>query len=58
MNDHRPQTTDQILASNVEVLALVNGRYELVKRSRIRETAASRLLPGFGVSVGYLFRGE
>ena len=41
----------------VEVLALVNGRYELVHRSRHGETAASRLLPGFEVSVGYLFRG-
>jgi Uma2 family endonuclease len=42
----------------VEVLALVNGRYELVQRSLPGETAASRLLPGFQVSVGYLFRGE
>ena len=41
-----------------EVLALVNGRYELVKRSLLGEVAASRLLPGFEVSVGYLFRGE
>ena len=45
----------------VEVLALVNGRYELVQRSRhgeTAETAASRLLPGFEVSVAYLFRGQ
>ena len=41
----------------VEVLALVNGRYELVKRSHYGETATSRLLAGFDVSVGYLFRG-
>ena len=41
----------------VEVLALVKGRYELVKRSLQGETAASQLLPGFTVSVGYLFRG-
>lgn len=41
----------------VEVLALVNGRYELVKRSLPGETAASRLLPGFEVVVAYLFRG-
>lgn len=41
----------------VEVLALVNGRYELVKRSLPGETAASRLLPGFEVLVDYLFRG-
>jgi Uma2 family endonuclease len=42
----------------VEVLALVNGRFELDKRSRPGETAASRLLPEFEVSVSYLFRGE
>ena len=41
----------------VEVLALVNGRYELVRRSLPGETASSRLLPGFEVSVSYLFRG-
>ena len=41
----------------VEVLALVNGRYELVKRSHPGETAASRLLAGFEVPVAYLFRG-
>jgi Uma2 family endonuclease len=45
-------------AQTVEVLALTNGRYELVQRSHPGETAASRLLPGFEVSVGYLFRGE
>ena len=45
-------------AETVEVLALVDGRYELVKRSLYGEPAASRLLPGFEVSVGYLFRGE
>jgi Uma2 family endonuclease len=44
-------------AQTVEVLALVNGRYELVKRSQPGETATSQLLPGFEVSVGYLFRG-
>ena len=41
----------------VEVLALVNGRYELVQSSLPGETAASRLLGGFEVSVDYLFRG-
>ena len=41
----------------VEVLALVNGRYELVQRTLPGETAASRLLVGFEVSVSYLFRG-
>jgi len=40
----------------VEVLALMNGRYELVKRSRPGDTAASQLLPGFKVTVDYLFR--
>ena len=40
----------------VEVLALMNGRYELVKRSRPGDTAASQLLPGFKVAVDYLFR--
>jgi Uma2 family endonuclease len=42
----------------VEVLALENGRYELVKRSLPGETAASRLLPGFETAVSYLFRGR
>jgi Uma2 family endonuclease len=41
----------------VEVLALVNGRYELVKRSHPGESGASQLLPGFEVSVDYLLRG-
>ena len=41
----------------VEVLALENGRYELVKRSLPGETGASRLLPGFEIAVSYLFRG-
>jgi len=45
-------------AHTVEVLALTNGRYELAQRSHPGETAASRLLPGFEVSEGYLFRGE
>jgi len=49
MIDPEPET--------VEVLALVSGRYELVKRSRPGETAASRLLPGFEVLVSYLLRG-
>ena len=43
-------------AQTVEVLALVSGRYELVQRSLPGEKAASRLLPGFEVSVGDLFR--
>jgi Uma2 family endonuclease len=45
-------------AQTVEVLALTNGRYELAQRSHPVEMAASRLLPGFEVPVGYLFRGE
>jgi len=49
MIDPEPET--------VEVLALVSGRYELVKRSLPGETASSRLLAGFEVSVNYLFRG-
>ena len=44
-------------SETVEVLALVNGRYELVKRSRHGEMAASRLLPGFEVSVSHILRG-
>lgn len=44
-------------SETVEVLALADGRYELLQRSRPGETAASRLLPGFEVSVNYLFRG-
>ena len=43
-------------AQTVEVLALVNGRYDLVQRSHPGETAASRLLPGFEVSVTDLLR--
>ena len=43
-------------AQTVEVLALVNGRYELVKRSQHGETATSQLLPRFEVPFSYLFR--
>jgi len=43
-------------AQTVEALALVSGRYELVRRSLPGETSPSRLLPGFEVSVGDLFR--
>jgi len=49
MIDPEPET--------VEVLALVSGRYELVKRSLPGETASSRLLAGFEISVNYLLRG-
>jgi Uma2 family endonuclease len=45
-------------SETVEILALVNGRYELVKRSHVGEAASSRLLPGFEVSAGALFQGK
>jgi Uma2 family endonuclease len=41
----------------VDVLVLVNGRYELAMRSQAGGTAASRLLPGFEIPVGSLFHG-
>ena len=44
-------------AQTVEVLALADGRYELVRRSHPGETATSQLLPGFEVAVNHLFRG-
>jgi Uma2 family endonuclease len=40
----------------IEVLVLVNGRYELGCRVGIEGTAASRLMPGFEVSSRSLFR--
>ena len=45
-------------AETVDVLALVNGRYELVKRSQTGETAASQLLPGFELSLQVVFHGR
>ncbi len=39
----------------VEVLALVNSRYELTMRSGRGQAAASQLLPGFQVEVDWLF---
>jgi Uma2 family endonuclease len=41
----------------VDVLALVNGRYELAGRSQAAERASSRLLPGFEMPGDTLFRG-
>ena len=41
----------------VDVLVLVNAQYELAMRCGAGQTAASRLLPGFEISVDYLFRG-
>jgi Uma2 family endonuclease len=40
----------------VEVLHLVNSRYELAMRSGPGATAASRLLPGFEIKVDWLFQ--
>jgi Uma2 family endonuclease len=42
----------------VDLLALVNSRYELVTRGGPRQAVASRLLPGFEVSVDHLFHGD
>src|SRR6266516_4231001 len=42
----------------VEVLSLVNSRYELAMRSGPGATAASRLLPGFEIKVDWLFHGR
>jgi Uma2 family endonuclease len=44
-------------AQTVDVLALVQGRYELAMRRGPGEIAASRLLNGFEISVDYLFHG-
>ena len=41
----------------VDVLALQNGRYELLKRYQGPEVAASRLLPGFEISLQTIFHG-
>jgi Uma2 family endonuclease len=41
----------------VEVLWLVNARYEVSMRCGAGQTAASRLLPGFDVKVDWLFHG-
>jgi Uma2 family endonuclease len=45
-------------AQTVEVLHLEGGRYQLVMRCTPGQTAASRLLAGFEVEVGALFRQE
>lgn len=42
----------------VDVLFLVNGRYELAMRAGAGQTAASRLLPGFEVRTDALFSGS
>ena len=47
--DPEPQT--------VEVLCLINSRYELAMRCGPGDTARSRLLPGFEDNVAWLFRG-
>jgi len=43
-------------SQTVDVLALVNGRYELAMRAGPSELAKSSLLPGFQISVDELFR--
>lgn len=45
-------------AKTVEVLALENGRYQLFVRSPLDQTAGSKLLPGFEVSVAELFTSQ
>ena len=45
-------------ARTVEVLALMNGRYELSGRSQVPDMATSGLPPGFQISVHDLFAGE
>ena len=47
--DPEPQTVD--------VLCLVNSRYELAMRCTRGQTAASRLLPGFELTLDWLFQG-
>src|SRR5437867_1888879 len=42
----------------VDVLCLVNSRYELCMRCGAGDTAASRLLPGFEIKATWLFRGK
>ena len=41
----------------VDLLSLVNCRYELVTRGGPGQAVASRLLPGFEISVDHLFHG-
>jgi len=42
----------------IEVLYMVNSRYELAMRCGAPETAASQLLPGFEIKVDWLFHGK
>ena len=42
-------------AATVEVLSLENGRYQLLMRCTPGQTASSKLLPGFSVSVSAIF---
>jgi Uma2 family endonuclease len=41
----------------VDLLSLVNSRYELVTRTGPGQVVSSRLLPGFEVAVEHLFHG-
>ncbi len=45
-------------SETVDVLELVNGRFELGMRCINGQSAASRLLPGFEIALGYLFGGD
>ncbi len=45
-------------SETVDVLELVNGRFELAMHRKAGESASSPLLPGFEVAIGYLFTGE
>ena len=47
--DPEPQT--------VEVLCMINSRYELAMRCTPGQTASSRLLPGFELTLDWLFQG-
>ena len=45
-------------SETVDVFALANDRLDLATHCQADQTAASRLLPGFEVSLHYLFHGE
>ena len=42
----------------VDVLCLINSRYELSMRCGAGQTASSRLLAGFEIKVDWIFRGK
>src|SRR6266566_3142224 len=45
-------------SETVDVLRLVNSRYELAARCGVTQAAASHLLPGFEINVGWLLSGK